>query len=215
MNKEGYGIIFVFLACALVLGFFALYSHNKSMALLFWIDVLLLVFMLYFFRDPQRIPPGNPKAIVAPADGKVIAIEKVEEPLFVNDSVIKVSIFLSIFDVHVNYVPYNGVVEYLRYNRGAYLRADKPQASEKNAHTFIGLETKYGKMAFKQSTGILARRIVCNLREGDRVQTAEKFGIIKFGSRMEVFIPSWARVIVNIHEKVRAGESVIAVINEK
>jgi phosphatidylserine decarboxylase len=199
----------------LLFGFLALEHHSKFMGLLFLLDVFILAMMFYFFRDPQRFPPISPKAIVSPADGRVIAIEIVNEPLFVNEMVNKISIFLSVFDVHVNYVPFDGKVEYVRYNRGDFHPAGKPEASEKNAHTFIGIQTKFGRMAVKQAAGILARRIVCYLREGDKVERSQKLGIIKFGSRMEVFLPSWAQVIVKVGDKVIAGESIIGLVNEK
>lgn len=185
------------------------------MGLLFWMDVLLLGLMCYFFRDPLRYPPINPKAIVSPADGRVVGIEIINEPLFVNDMVNRISIFLSVLDVHVNYVPFNGKVEYVRFNRGEFHPANKPEAGEKNEHTFIGIQTKFGRMAVKQAAGILARRVVCYLREGDKVERGQKLGIIKFGSRMEVFLPSWAQVSVKIGDKVIAGESVIGLVNEK
>jgi phosphatidylserine decarboxylase len=215
LSKEGFGIIFFVFIFALLFGILALQHHSKLLGLLFWMDVIVLGLMFYFFRDPQRFPPINPKAIVSPADGHVIAIEVTKEPIFVNDMVNKVSIFLSVLDVHVNYVPFDGKVEYVRFNRGDYHPAGKPEASEKNAHTFIGIQTKYGRMAVKQAAGILARRIVCYLREGDKVERGQKLGIIKFGSRMEVFLPSWAQVTVKVGDKLYAGESVIGTVNEK
>ncbi len=114
----------------------------------------------------------------------------------------------------MNYIPFSGSVEYITYNRGKYYQAHTSAASSHNVHSFVGLETQYGKLAFKQMTGMVARRIVCNLVLGDDVKAGEKFGIIKFGSRMEVFLPESASPTVKLGDRLRAAESVIAKIND-
>ncbi len=173
------------------------------------------LFSIYFFRDPQRTPPQNPLAVVSPCDGTVIAVDTVEEKEYLQAKAQRIAIFMSVFNVHVNYVPFRGTVEFMRFYRGKYLRADLPAASQHNVHILTGVLTPYGRMAFKQSTGAIARRLVNHLKIGDQVETGQKFGIIKFGSRMEVFLPACAQVNVKIGEKVTAGETVIAMINEE
>ncbi len=215
MRKEGLGIIAVLMLFATMFVYLYFQYANILMAIFAVITFFLVMFSTYFFRDPLRLPPGKKGVIVSPADGRVVEIIDVEEPVFVGEKTKRIAIFLSLFNVHVNYVPIAGVVDYIKYSRGKYLRADRPEASEENVHTFIGLKTDYGKLAFKQSVGIIARRIICYLRLGDQVTTGQKFGLMKFGSRMEVYIPSWATVNVKIGDRLRAAESVIATINEK
>jgi phosphatidylserine decarboxylase len=139
----------------------------------------------------------------------VIGIDEIDETEFMQERTRRVSIFLSVFNVHVNRVPCEGEVKYFRYKSGRFLVASQPNASVENEQSVIGLETLHGKILFKQIAGILARRIVCDLREGHRVQRGERFGMIKFGSRMEVFLPLDAEVKVRLREKVKAGESII------
>jgi phosphatidylserine decarboxylase len=215
ISKEGVGTIIGVGVFAGLLGFLGFSTHNNVMIVLFILNIICFLFCIYFFRDPFRKPPDDPKAIVAPADGKVVNIDKVEEEYFIQGRTNRISIFLSIFNVHVNYIPMSGSVEYFHYKRGKFLPAFKPEASEENQHTLVGLDTRYGPLVFKQAAGILARRVVCHLRFGDRVKTGQKFGIIKFGSRMDVFLPDWAEIRVKKGDCLRAGESIIAYVNEK
>lgn len=212
MSKEGYTTIFgIFLLCNAAF----LIAFSKHHPVLFGIAgfcVILLFFTIYFFRDPRRFPPNDPHAVLSPADGKVISIEKVKENEFFQDQTIKISIFLSIFDVHVNYTPYAGKVDFIQYKKGKFLPAMMDDASLHNVHVMTGLLTNSGKVAFKQSTGIIARRIVNHLKHDDVVQAGQKFGIIKFGSRAEVFLPLEANVHVKKGDKVRAAESILATL---
>jgi len=167
----------------------------------------------FFCRDPERQPPTGEGEVVAPADGRVIGIDEVDEPEFLHSRAWRISIFLSIFDVHVNRVPVDGVVRLFRYQRGRFHIASQPEASVENEQAIVGVESSLGrKILFKQIAGVLARRIICDLREGYRVRRGERFGIIKFGSRMEVFLPLDAEIRVRLREKVRAGESIIGII---
>ncbi|NOY58062.1 MAG: phosphatidylserine decarboxylase family protein [Calditrichaeota bacterium] len=215
MRKEGFGIVGVLAFFAALFGYLYFQDDNILMAVFAGMTLFLAVFSIYFFRDPLRKPPSDTGVIVSPADGRVVEVAEIEEPIFMGEKTTRVAIFLSLFNVHVNYVPFAGVVDYIKYSRGKYLRADRPEASEENVHTFIGLKTEHGKLAFKQSVGIIARRIICYLRLGDEVTTGQKFGLMKFGSRMEVYVPSWATVNVKKGDRLRAAESVIATINEK
>ncbi len=215
MSKDGLGILLGLTAFAIALGALGFVSRNVAVIVLFAVTSALAVFTVYFFRDPVRRPPADPRAMVSPADGKVLDVAKIEEPNFIGGEATRIAIFLSVMDVHINYVPYAGTVAYLKYNKGKFYRANIAAASDENEHTFIGMESEYGKFAFKQSAGLIARRIVCRLKLGDKVKTGQKFGMIKFGSRMEIFLPSWATVTIKKGDRLRAGESVIAIANEK
>lgn len=212
MSKEGIPTIFAVLLLVLAVAIPGVLVNQIVLLIIGGVFFLLLPLVLYFFRDPQRTPPQRDDVIVSPADGKVMAVETVKEPVFFESKAVRVSIFLSLFDVHVNYVPFAGTVELVEYNRGGYLPAFKPEAGQRNANSFTGLETRIGKVAFKQSTGMVARRIVNHLRLGDRVNTGQKFGIIKFGSRMDVFLPETVNISVKPGDRVKAGEDVIATL---
>jgi phosphatidylserine decarboxylase len=181
----------------------------RLLSILLWLSA---AFIMFFFRDPERDVPTGLGLLVSPADGMVIGIDEVEEPDFIQARTKRVSIFLSPFNVHVNRVPYDGEVQYFRYQKGRFFVASEPAASTENEQSIIGLQTPDGKIVFKQIAGILARRIICQIREGHRVRRGERFGIIKFGSRMEVFMPLNTEIKVHLREKVRAGESIIGEI---
>ncbi len=177
------------------------------------VAVCVVVLTLWFFRDPERtLPPEGQKAgvVLAPADGRVVGIARVVEPEFLGGEAVQVSIFLSPLDVHVNRVPVSGVVRLCRYTPGRFYAAYRPEASQQNEQTAIGVETPHGKVLFKQIAGVLARRIVCTLREGQTVQAGQRFGMMKFGSRMDILLPA-ERSTLCVHEgmRVRAGQTVL------
>lgn len=176
------------------------------------ISIILFGFTLYFFRDPIRHLPDGLKdnTIISPADGKVMMIEEVFEGEYVHDKVKMVGIFLSPLNVHVNRVPISGKVEYFKYVRGDYIMAFDHKSSERNERTLIGIGNGKVKILFKQIAGFVARRIVCNLKQGDNVKIGEKFGMIKFGSRVDILMPLNAIVKVSVKQKVTAGETIIA-----
>ncbi|MBN1466600.1 phosphatidylserine decarboxylase family protein [candidate division KSB1 bacterium] len=210
MSREGLPTILGLAAFCLLVGWVGLRNEVAYLIVLAGVAALCMLFSIYFFRDPMRVPPDLANGVVAPADGKVIAIDQVEEKEFLAGQATRIAIFLSLFDVHVNYVPFRGTVEYIRYNHGAYFKADSPAASTHNVHIVTVLETSHGKIAFKQAVGMVARRLVNHLRLGDEVVTGQKFGIIKFGSRMEVYLPTTASIKVKIGDRVQACESIIA-----
>lgn len=218
MHREGYGLLSIFAVAALLLtlGYLGYRDSDgviaptlRLLSILLW---LAAAFIVFFFRDPDREVPTGLGLLVSPADGTVIGIDEVEEPDFIQARTKRVTIFLSPFNVHVNRVPNDGEVQYFRYQKGRFLVASEPAASVENEQSIIGLQTPDGKIVFKQIAGILARRIVCQIRVGHRVQRGERFGIIKFGSRMEVFMPLNTEIKVHLREKVRAGESIIGEI---
>lgn len=171
--------------------------------------VLLLAFVLFFFRDPERIPPGDldtDHAVLAPADGRVVQIREVTEAEFVGGPATQISIFLSVFNVHVNRIPAEGTLTYVDYHSGSFHVAWHEKASEENEHAAFGLEHPTGTpIFFKQIAGLIARRIVYHVEEGDSVYAGERFGMIRFGSRVDVVVPSTVSVEVEEGDVVRAG----------
>lgn len=215
MSKEGLGSILGVLLFAIVISCGVIITNNlplKVVALFSW---LLFLLVLYFFRDPRRKIPQSDKIIVSAADGRVVGIRKVNETEYLKASATQISILLSIFNVHVNRVPMSGKVTYFDYRRGRFNPASKREASLENEQTVIGIENDRCKILIKQIAGIIARRIICNLREGSSVKCGEKFGIIKFGSRVDMILPQNVRILVEPKKKVRAGESIIGEIQHE
>ncbi len=175
------------------------------------------LFTLYFFRDPRRVPPEGERLIVSPADGTVVDIEEVDEPEFLGGRSERVGIFLSLFSVHINRAPLAGRVGYLKYRPGKFFAAFNERASAENESNIVGIETDLDassggklKVAVKQISGVIARRIVCACREAEQLARGEKFGMIKFGSRTELYLPPGAaELTVSVGDKVHAGRTVI------
>lgn len=168
-------------------------------------------FVLYFFRDPSRLVPDDQTALVSPADGRVILIEEVMDDRYLNAMVRKVSIFMNIFDVHVNRAPFSGQVEQIVYTPGRFYSADSPRAGLENETCAVILDAGTGRrLAFVQMAGLIARRIVCWAERGDSLSKGERFGLIRFGSRVDLYLPLQVELLVKKGEKVRAGETVIA-----
>ncbi len=209
MNREGVPTVLGLAAFTIMVGWLGLAFNFVNMTILAALGVVFTLFSIYFFRDPKRIPPDDASSIVSPADGKVIEVDVFHETEFIEGDAKRVVIFLSLFNVHVNYVPFAGIVDFIRFQRGTNVRANLPSAIQ-NVNILTGLKTARGKLAFRQSTGMVARRLVNHLRLGDAVKTGQKFGIIKFGSRMEVYLPTQAEIKVSVGDIVRAGESTIA-----
>lgn len=176
-----------------------------------WIAVLPLtatLFTCWFFRNPERHTPEGEKLIVSPADGKVIRIDEDFHHEMLSQPCSKVSIFMNVFNVHVNRVPYSGKVTKISYSPGRFLSANLDKASEQNERNAILVRTSDGKeIMIIQIAGLIARRIVCWVREEDVVKRGERFGMIRFGSRLEVFMPKETKILVTVGEKVKAGES--------
>jgi phosphatidylserine decarboxylase len=173
--------------------------------------LLLTVFVFSFFRDPERKPFGGPEVAVAPADGTVTDIEVVDEPEVIGGPALRIGIFLSVFDVHVNRVPLDGKVRLLRFRRGAFHDARSAACREENESNLVGFDGPRGPFAVRQVSGLVARRIVCPLKAGDEVARGQRMGMIKFGSRTELFVPADARVKVEVEvgSKVRGAASAL------
>jgi phosphatidylserine decarboxylase len=170
----------------------------------------LFALLLYFFRDPERTPPSGEGLILAPADGQVMAVEQVHEARFLGGEALKISIFMSLFDVHVNRAPTDGQVALVEHVPGQFLPAYRPEASEANEHNLIGLQSPQGKILVRQVAGIMARRIVCWARPGQELQAGERLGLIKLGSRVDLYLPPGAEPEVLVGERTRAGVTSIA-----
>ena len=172
--------------------------------------VLFLLFTIYFFRDPDRTAPRGDNLVVSPADGEVVAIAPASGEEYLGRDAIRVSIFMSPLNVHVNRFPISGTVGYYRYVPGEYVVAFDEKASLRNERTVIGIENARCRVLFKQIAGFIARRIVASVKEGDHAVMGERFGMIKFGSRVDVFVPREAAVRVALGEKTVGGETVLA-----
>ena len=186
--------------------------------LLGWIIVAvvaggLTVFTAWFFRNPARVIPQGTGLVVAPGDGTVIAIEEEFEPRFIKDRSVRLTIFLNVFDVHVNRIPCEGVVEQIQYQPGAFLIASKSEATLKNEQNALFLRTAQGaKVLCVQVAGLIARRIICWLSPGDPVARGERFGLIRFGSRMDTFVPLGTDLKVVVGDRVKGGETIVGVL---
>jgi phosphatidylserine decarboxylase len=171
---------------------------------------ILTLFVSWFFRNPSRVAPQGPGLIVAPGDGKVIAIQEEFEPRFIKDRSIRISIFLNVFDVHINRVPCEGVIEDVQYQPGLFLVASKPDATLRNEQNALMIRTAQGaKVLCVQVAGLIARRIVCWISPGDRAVRGERFGLIRFGSRMDTFFPVGTAVKVLVGDRVKGGETIL------
>lgn len=170
----------------------------------------LLAFTLYFFRDPERITPEDDKLIISPADGKIILIKDIYEDTYLKSECTQISIFMSPLNVHVNRYPVSGTIEYFEHIPGKYLVAFEDKASSVNERTLIGINYGKQKILFKQIAGFIARRIVTDLKLGMKAKKGERFGMIRFGSRVDVVIPKNSSVKVKMNEIVRAGETILA-----
>ena len=179
-----------------------------------WVAVLLFLltlFVVWFFRNPERTIPENPLQLISPADGKVIRIEEISSDDHSDRSLLKISIFMNVFNVHVNRIPYSGQVVSIRYTPGKFLSANLDKASELNEKNAVLIRTDDGiEIMIVQIAGLIARRIVCWMKEGMKVKKGERFGLIRFGSRVEVLLPLGSTtLLVKTGDKVRAGETPI------
>ena len=171
---------------------------------------LLAVWIVAFFRDPERPWTRGPGLIVAPADGKVVSILEIDEPAFLRDRAVRVSIFMNVFDCHVNRYPVDGTVGYRHYNPGTFGHAAAEKASLSNEQASVGLNTEHGKVLIRQIAGLVARRIVTDHEVGATVRQGERMGIIRFGSRVDLFLPLGVRVLVGPGSSTRVGVTVVA-----
>jgi phosphatidylserine decarboxylase len=205
MVRDGYYYGLVLLAAALLVGWLT----SPVWAV---VPVLLAAFFLWFFRDPERVIPSDAGAVVSPADGKVTDVSTV----MVNGKPAKrISIFLNVFNVHVNRSPVSGVIRSVRYQRGQFLNAMNALSAEHNEQNTVTVDANGKTVIFKQIAGLLARRIVCTKRIGDRVERGERVGLIKFGSRVEVLLDPSAEIGVQVGDHVKGGSSILAFLKNE
>jgi phosphatidylserine decarboxylase len=183
---------------------------------LIWLGLIFTLFCLYFFRDPERVPPGRPSAILAPADGRVVSVAPALPPAELGLGAAprwRVAIFLSVLDVHVNRMPADGTVTRIAYRHGAFVSAATDKASEGNERNAVAVRLADGReLAVVQIAGLIARRIVCQVREGDPVRAGSRFGLIRFGSRTDLYLPEGVNPLVTEGQYMIGGETVIAEI---
>ena len=196
-------IVFVLICCS----FFVRNDFLKYTLII--LPILLLIFSLNFFRDPDRTPPSKDNVVLSPADGTVLFVKEVFSDKYVKGKAYQISIFMSPLNVHVNRIPISGKVEYLKYSKGKYIAAFEDKASDENERAEFGIMSKFGKVFFTQVAGFIARRIVYEIKEGDTVTAGKRFGMIKFGSRSDIVVPSEWLVKVKKEDNVKAGETIL------
>jgi phosphatidylserine decarboxylase len=206
------GIPFILIATVIAGGAFALALGRKSFLL--WLLAFLLtviaLWVAYFFRDPERTGPRGEKVVIAPADGRIVLITEVDEPAFIHGRALRISIFMNVFNVHVNRYPVDGTVRYVQYNPGKFLNAAVEKSSLENEQMSVGLESGPFRILVRQIAGLVARRIVTYSKDGDVVKQGDRFGLIRFGSRVDVFVPTNSTVKVKIGDTTMSGTSVLA-----
>ncbi len=214
ITRYGYDNFLALIAGGFALMTFGLWSDIPILkGVLVLLGVIICLFACWFFRNPKRTPPqealSNDAVVIAPADGKVVQIITLDEPRLIQGKARRISIFLSPLDVHVNRVPANGEIIFSDYQPGKFLVAMDHRASEENEQTIIGLRNSKGALLFKQMTGALARRIVNEAKPGDRFKAGDEFGMMKFGSRMDVIVPEGTQILVKEGDRVVGGETLL------
>ncbi len=214
MTKEGLKFLIPTLAITLILLAVWVFSPEVIILSFATIFFLLSLFLIFFFRDPERKAPNGENLILSSADGKVILIKPFENVNFVGEKGTLVSVFMSIFNVHINRAPISGEIKYFKYNPGKFHPAFKDKASSENEQTELGLENTHGRIILKQIAGIIARRIVCRVKSGDLVKAGQRFGMVQFGSRVDLFLPENVEIKVKLNQKVKAGETIIGIFKK-
>jgi phosphatidylserine decarboxylase len=211
LNFAREGLLFIGIAAVVAAGAFGFAISRRSWGLWLAAFVLLLLalWVAYFFRDPERVGERGPSIVVAPADGKLIMITEVDEPTFIQGRAIRLSIFMNVFNVHVNRYPVDGVVKYIHYNKGKFFNAAAEKSSLENEQMSIGLETGNHRILVRQIAGLIARRIVTYAKLGERVKQGERLGIIRFGSRVDLFLPIGSTIRAKVGDITTAGVTVL------
>ena len=213
--REGWPFIGIGVAAALLVFAAALQLRSWPLWLLAIVVTVIALWCAYFFRDPERTGPRGPALIVAPADGKVLMITQVDEPRFIHGAATRISIFMNVFNVHVNRYPVDGHVDFVWYNKGKFLNAAAEKSSLENEQMSVGITTPNGvRILTRQIAGLIARRIVTYSKVGDAAHQGQRFGIIRFGSRVDVFIPTDAVVNAKLGDITTAGTTVLAELKE-
>lgn len=213
MAREGIPIISGITLVAILLWVVTFATGLKTMAVPAGIAVLGFLFSVYFFRDPERTVAAKAAAVVSPADGKIIDIQETEEPDFIKGKALKISVFLSVFDVHVNRIPLAGVIRFKEHRKGRFLVASNENASSQNEHVSLGIECQNQlKITVKQVAGLIARRIICRAESGESYATGQRYGLIRFGSRTDLYLPISTHLNIKKGDRVKGGLTVIGEI---
>ena len=208
LAREGYP----FIALA---GFITLILALTGPVVLAFAGLIITMFIVYFFRDPTRVTPDDPGAVICPADGRIIDIKEVDDDRFFTGKSLKISIFMNVFNVHVNRIPLAGTVRHVSFQPGKFYSADKDKAALHNEYCAVSLVTQTGvPYSVVQVAGLIARRIVCRAEKNDKVAAGERYGLIRFGSRVDLYLPPGTKTEVVLREKVRAGETILARLEE-
>ncbi|PWV98735.1 phosphatidylserine decarboxylase [Hoeflea marina] len=205
IHREGYKFIAIFAAVSVLLGFLA--------EPLFWIGMVLTAWCAYFFRDPERMTPLDEDLVISPADGRVSSIVRMMPPADLglgNEEMLRISVFMNVFNCHVNRAPMAGSISSIVYAKGAFLNAELDKASTDNERNGLVISTSHGDIGVVQIAGLVARRILCWARPGEHLAAGERFGLIRFGSRLDVFLPAAARPMVSVGQTAIAGETTLA-----
>jgi phosphatidylserine decarboxylase len=212
LNFAREGLLFIAIAAVVAAGGFGFAIARRSWGLWLAAVVLLLLalWVAYFFRDPERTGERGPSLVVSPADGKLIMITEVDEPGFIKGRAIRVSIFMNVFNVHVNRYPVDGVVRYVNYNKGKFLNAAVEKSSLENEQMSVGIETPRYRILVRQIAGLIARRIVTYSKVGEIIKQGDRMGIIRFGSRVDVFVPVGSTLRARLGETTVAGVTILA-----
>ena len=212
MNFAREGLLFIAIAALVAASAFGLAVARRSWGLWLAAFVLLLLalWVAYFFRDPERTGERGARLVVSPADGKLIMITEVDEPSFIGGRAIRISIFMNVFDVHVNRYPVDGVVKYIHYNKGKFFNAAAEKSSLENEQMSVGIETGRHRILVRQIAGLIARRIVTYSKPGETVKQGDRMGIIRFGSRVDVFLPVGSTLRGKVGDITVAGVTILA-----
>ena len=211
MNFAREGLLFIVIAVLVAGGGYALALNRRSWALwlLAFVLTILALWVAYFFRDPERIGERGKQLVIAAADGKIVQIAVVDESAFVQSKAQRISIFMNVFNVHVNRYPVSGTVQYVHYNKGKFINAAADKASLENEQSSVGIETESNRILVRQIAGLIARRIVTYSKVGEKVNQGDRMGIIRFGSRVDVFLPLGAKLRVAVGQTTVAGVTVL------
>ena len=212
MNFAREGLLFIAIAALIAAsGFgFAISRRSWGLWLAAFVLLLLALWVAYFFRDPERTGERGPSLVVSPADGKLIMITEVDEATFIRGRAIRISIFMNVFNVHVNRYPVDGVVKYVHYNKGKFFNAAAEKSSLENEQMSVGIDTGRYRILVRQIAGLIARRIVTYSKVGETVKQGDRMGIIRFGSRVDVFIPVGATLRAKVGDITVAGVTILA-----
>ena len=205
VHKEGYPFVIAFFVVSLILGWI--------WEPLFWVGLVLTLWCAYFFRDPERVTPQDEDLVISPADGRVSSIGMYAPPAELglgSEPLLRITVFMNVFNCHVNRAPVRGRLREIVYREGAFLNAELDKASEENERNGLIIETKHGDIGVVQIAGLVARRILCWSKPGESLEAGERFGLIRFGSRLDVFLPEGAVARVSLGQTAIAGETVLA-----